>query len=467
MRRSRVTCVAAAATWTAKALRVYVGHLRRKLGDDAADPALILTHFGLGVRWITARTATADAVAGVSRCAVGTLPRWRNGAAPTVDRGTRAGSRARRRTGRRVPETLVTPALGVGAVVPRSGGGGRLAGGWKRCGSRAGGSGRSRGSEAGTHAKGSGTPPRGERGFGPHGRPDEESGRRARPKPARARRARRKAAATVGAPRGRRASPHPSGPRTRRPAPAPAPAKRRRRRRGPADVERRDPAPRRSQRRPLLPPSSWTPPTRSPTGASRDALRLLRPLRDDPRLAERPRAGGAVPVPARQLRRCGEGARGVCRALGRGRPEAPCSWTATGHSGGGEGRRDVAGPRHGVSVGGVGGRGPHRARRCAGRPGPPRRGAARASAAGCQGSATPRSTTSGSGTRSPISRTVPATTPRPRPLRPRARADPGYADVADASPRSAEPGSTAAPRPGHRRGRNGSPRPAMSVTPPE
>ena len=36
----------------AKALRVHVGHLRRKLGDDAADPTLILTHFGLGVRWI-------------------------------------------------------------------------------------------------------------------------------------------------------------------------------------------------------------------------------------------------------------------------------------------------------------------------------------------------------------------------------------------------------------------------------
>ncbi|MET0895897.1 MAG: response regulator transcription factor [Acidimicrobiia bacterium] len=36
----------------AKALRVYIGHLRRKLGDDAADPTLILTHFGLGVRWI-------------------------------------------------------------------------------------------------------------------------------------------------------------------------------------------------------------------------------------------------------------------------------------------------------------------------------------------------------------------------------------------------------------------------------
>jgi two-component system KDP operon response regulator KdpE len=32
--------------------RVFVAQLRRKLGDDAADPRLILTHFGLGVRWI-------------------------------------------------------------------------------------------------------------------------------------------------------------------------------------------------------------------------------------------------------------------------------------------------------------------------------------------------------------------------------------------------------------------------------
>jgi two-component system KDP operon response regulator KdpE len=35
-----------------KALRVFVGQLRRKLGDDAADPKLIVTHFGLGYRWI-------------------------------------------------------------------------------------------------------------------------------------------------------------------------------------------------------------------------------------------------------------------------------------------------------------------------------------------------------------------------------------------------------------------------------
>jgi two-component system KDP operon response regulator KdpE len=32
--------------------RVFVAHLRRKLGDDASDPRLILTHFGLGIRWI-------------------------------------------------------------------------------------------------------------------------------------------------------------------------------------------------------------------------------------------------------------------------------------------------------------------------------------------------------------------------------------------------------------------------------
>jgi two-component system KDP operon response regulator KdpE len=32
--------------------RVFVAQLRRKLGDDATDPRLILTHFGLGVRWI-------------------------------------------------------------------------------------------------------------------------------------------------------------------------------------------------------------------------------------------------------------------------------------------------------------------------------------------------------------------------------------------------------------------------------
>jgi two-component system KDP operon response regulator KdpE len=32
--------------------RVFVAQLRKKLGDDATNPHLILTHFGLGVRWI-------------------------------------------------------------------------------------------------------------------------------------------------------------------------------------------------------------------------------------------------------------------------------------------------------------------------------------------------------------------------------------------------------------------------------
>ncbi len=33
-------------------LRVYVGQLRRKLGDDAANPRLIVTEPGIGYRWI-------------------------------------------------------------------------------------------------------------------------------------------------------------------------------------------------------------------------------------------------------------------------------------------------------------------------------------------------------------------------------------------------------------------------------
>ena len=33
-------------------LRVYVGQLRKKLGDDAAHPRLILTEPGIGYRWI-------------------------------------------------------------------------------------------------------------------------------------------------------------------------------------------------------------------------------------------------------------------------------------------------------------------------------------------------------------------------------------------------------------------------------
>jgi two-component system, OmpR family, KDP operon response regulator KdpE len=33
-------------------LRVFVAQLRKKLGDDAADPKLIATHFGVGYRWV-------------------------------------------------------------------------------------------------------------------------------------------------------------------------------------------------------------------------------------------------------------------------------------------------------------------------------------------------------------------------------------------------------------------------------
>jgi two-component system KDP operon response regulator KdpE len=35
-----------------RALRVLMWQLRRKLGDDATDPKLVVTHFGLGYRWI-------------------------------------------------------------------------------------------------------------------------------------------------------------------------------------------------------------------------------------------------------------------------------------------------------------------------------------------------------------------------------------------------------------------------------
>ncbi len=35
-----------------KAQRVFVAQLRKKLGDDASDPTLIHTHFGVGYRWI-------------------------------------------------------------------------------------------------------------------------------------------------------------------------------------------------------------------------------------------------------------------------------------------------------------------------------------------------------------------------------------------------------------------------------
>jgi two-component system KDP operon response regulator KdpE len=38
-------------------LRVYVGQLRKKLGDEAAHPRLILTEPGIGYRWIAREEA--------------------------------------------------------------------------------------------------------------------------------------------------------------------------------------------------------------------------------------------------------------------------------------------------------------------------------------------------------------------------------------------------------------------------
>jgi len=43
-------------------LRVYVGQLRKKLGDDAAHPRLILTEPGIGYRWIARDGAHAEPV---------------------------------------------------------------------------------------------------------------------------------------------------------------------------------------------------------------------------------------------------------------------------------------------------------------------------------------------------------------------------------------------------------------------
>ena len=40
-------------------LRVYVGQLRKKLGDDAAHPRLILTEPGIGYRWIAGEETPA------------------------------------------------------------------------------------------------------------------------------------------------------------------------------------------------------------------------------------------------------------------------------------------------------------------------------------------------------------------------------------------------------------------------
>jgi two-component system KDP operon response regulator KdpE len=46
--------------------RVFVGQLRKKLGDDATDPRLIVTHFGLGYRWIAGSNDRGDQPRGTS-----------------------------------------------------------------------------------------------------------------------------------------------------------------------------------------------------------------------------------------------------------------------------------------------------------------------------------------------------------------------------------------------------------------
>ena len=43
-----------------QSLRVVVGQLHKKLGDDAAAPRLIVTHFGLGYRWIAGTDDRGD-----------------------------------------------------------------------------------------------------------------------------------------------------------------------------------------------------------------------------------------------------------------------------------------------------------------------------------------------------------------------------------------------------------------------
>jgi len=44
-----------------QASRVFVGQLRKKLGDDAADPSLIITQYGLGYRWIAGESSASSA----------------------------------------------------------------------------------------------------------------------------------------------------------------------------------------------------------------------------------------------------------------------------------------------------------------------------------------------------------------------------------------------------------------------
>ena len=142
----------------------------------------------------------------------------------------------------------------------------------------------------------------------------------------------------------------------------------------------------------------------------REALRLLRPLRDQvpdsPSVRE---LVGLCQYRRRELQRGGEGARGLRRALRRRRPEPGVDGLLPRPAPVAEGRDRVGGARGGVAVGRRRRRRSHRLRRRACRPGPRRRQRSRCSASVPTRSATRRSTTCVSGTRSPISRSAPAT----------------------------------------------------------
>ena len=99
----------------------------------------------------------------------------------------------------------------------------------------------------------------------------------------------------------------------------------------------------------------------------------------------------------------------------------------------------LVGAGRGVAVGRPRRRGPHRLRRRAGRPGSPARGARPAPQAGRAGEDARRSTTSGSGTPSPTSRSGPATSPGPASCSTRCAAPiPPSPTSPSASPRSDE-----------------------------
>ena len=218
---------------------------------------------------------------------------------------------------------------------------------------------------------------------------------------------RRPALRTVGAAArpGREAPDQPlaPAPRHRRAAPQ-ARARRRPAGAGPARRAQRQPRPRTAHgRRRRLRQRPRAGDAAHPAPAPRAAARL----------AERARAHRPGPVPHRQLRRGGQGARGVRRADRRGRPAPRAHGLLPRPAPVAEGRGALAGAGRGVADRGARHRGPHRLRRRARRPGPVPRGARPAAQAGRADQEARASTTCASGTRSPTSRSAPATSPAP------------------------------------------------------